>query len=342
MKGQHLFAMSLGVTLLAAAAVGVGADGNTGHAEHSPPKLKLPGPPEQQLMLGTWEIQVVYPPTAAMPKGATAHGTEVWYPGPGGNSLIEEYRESGGMGNYEAIGPAWWDEKEKGRRFLWCDSTSPEGCELSKSVARWEKGGRLFYSEEREKDGKKYERREIFFNITPNSFEQVIEEGPIGGPYQPEVTIHAVKSSAESKDLALQNAIAERLRANKEGDTTAIERLTAPEYLQMDISGRVQDRETWLNEYFRPLAKLIQAGKFRWVTFDESDLKVQTLGDTATQTGTLTLKGTGAKPARGTWEEAPGATIQITIRFTRTWVWRDGVWQLLLLHNATPPEAVAK
>ena len=335
MKGKHGFALLLATACLAIVAVRVEA------VTLDEKKSKLTEPAEQQMMLGKWAIEVTYAPTEEMPKGAKGRGTEIWHLGPGGNSLIEEYHESGDAGDYDAMGPAWWDEKEKGRRFLWCDSAMPTGCELSRSVARWE-NGRLFYSEEREDHGEKIERREIFLNIVANSFDQVIEEGPIGGPYKPQVTIHAVRIGAASKDLALQDATAERLRANKEGDVAAIERLMAPDYLQMDISGHVQNKETWLAEYFRPLAKLIQLEKFHWVTFDEDDVRVRMLDDTAIQAGTLTLKGVGAKPVRGVWEEAPGATIQITIRFTRTWIWRDGGWQLLMLHNAVQSEPTAK
>lgn len=335
MNRWHDFALVLAATCFATVAV------RTGAVTLDEKKSKLTGSPEQQLMLGKWTIDVTYPPTEARPKGAKGHGTEIWRLGPGGNSLIEEYHESGDAGDYDALGPAWWDEKENGQRFVWCDSAMQTGCELSRSVARWE-NGRLFYSEEREDLGKKIERREIFFSIAVNSFDQVIEEGPVGGPYTTQVTIHTVKINAASKDLALRDATAERLRANKEGDLAAIERLMAPDYLQMDISGRVQDKENWLAEYFRPLANLIHAGKFRWARFDDSDLQTRIVDDTAIQSGTLDLKGMGAKPAHGTWEEAPGATIQITIRFTRTWIWRNGAWQLLMLHNAAQTESATK
>ena len=110
--------------------------------------------------------------------------------------------------------------------------------------------------------------------------------------------------------------MAERHKAMLRGDTDVIERLTANEYVQTDISGYVQDKSAWLNEYFRPLAALIKAGKFRWDTYEEEDVQTHTLGDTAIVVGSMTLKGTGAKPSSHTWVESPETTFAGTLRFT--------------------------
>ena len=89
-------------------------------------------------------------------------------------------------------------------------------------------------------------------------------------------------------------------------------------------------------EYFRPLAALIKNGKFRWERYEERDVCVTMLGDTAVVAGELDMKGTGAKFTQGKWEEAPGASIEGTLRFTRVWIKRDGAWLLVALHNSTP------
>ena len=73
-------------------------------AQTRPEKLKLPGPDAQNLMLGTWSTQVKYAPTSDMPKGSTGEGTEIWRPGPGGLSVIEEYHEKNEKGEYEGLG----------------------------------------------------------------------------------------------------------------------------------------------------------------------------------------------------------------------------------------------
>jgi len=69
--------------------------------QNEPEKLKLPGPELQDFMLGTWRTEAQYERTADMPDGGTAFGTEIWRPGPGGMSVIEEFSEqnAGGPGS---------------------------------------------------------------------------------------------------------------------------------------------------------------------------------------------------------------------------------------------------
>src|ERR1700758_3032881 len=85
--------------------------------------------------------------------------------------------------------------------------------------------------------------------------------------------------------------MAERHKAMLSGDTDVVVRLTADEYVQTDISGYVQDKSAWLNEYFRPLAALIKTGKFRWDTYEEKDVQTRTLGDTAVVVGSINFEG---------------------------------------------------
>jgi hypothetical protein len=134
-----------------------------------------------------------------------------------------------------------------------------------------------------------------------------------------------------------QGLISETLLA---GDTDVVERLTADEYVQTDISGYVQDKSAWLNEYFRPLAMLMKAGKFRWDKYEEKDVQIRVFGTTAVVTGSMSLKGMGAKPSGHTWVESPEMTFTGTLRFTRVWVNRDGTWRLAALQNNLMKEAL--
>lgn len=138
--------------------------------------------------------------------------------------------------------------------------------------------------------------------------------------------------SSVERDLA--SAMDERHKAMIAGDTATVERLTADEYVQTDISGYVQDKSTWLNEYFRPIATLIKAGKFRWDTYEEKEVQIHMFGNTAVVTGSMALKGTGAKPSGHTLVESPETTFTGTLRFTRVWVKRNGNWRLAALQNA--------
>ena len=303
--------------------------------------LNMPGPKVQNLMLGTWSIKIKDEPSKEMPQGGTGEGTQVWRPGPGGRSIIEEEHWRNPPGEFDGFSVGWWDAKAEGQRFVWCANDVPEGCVVPKNVAKWE-GERLVFTEEREEAGKKITHGEIFSDIAPNSFTQILQEGEPGHELKPTVTIRATRvmepflkpTSTSSPEAELHAAMAERLKASIEGDTEKIESLTADEYVQTDIFGYVQDKSAWLNEYFRPLAGLIKAGKFRWEVYDERDVRIRMLGDTAVVIGSMTLKGTGAKPAGHTWEAAPQSSVGANLRFTRVWINRNGRWFLAAVHNA--------
>lgn len=107
-------------------------------AQNPQEKLKMLGPEVQNLMLGTWSTQVKYEPTSEMPNGGTGAGTEIWRPGPGGRSVIEEYHERNEKGEVEGLAVARWDAKAQGQRFVWCDNSIPDGCYVSKEVGSTE------------------------------------------------------------------------------------------------------------------------------------------------------------------------------------------------------------
>ena len=153
-------------------------------------KLKMSGPDVQNLMLGKWSTQVQYAPTSDMPKGGTGEGTEIWRPGPGDLSVVEEHREKNEKGNYEGLGVAWWDVKAQGQRFVWCDNSNPDGCYVSKEVAKWD-GERLAWKEELEQSGTKRVYSEVFQDISPTSFTQLLGEGDSEASLKTTVTIHA-------------------------------------------------------------------------------------------------------------------------------------------------------
>jgi hypothetical protein len=156
------------------------------------PKLKMPGPEAQNLMLGAWAIKAEYAPSKEMPNGGTGEGIEVWRSGPGDYFVIEEYHEKNPNGVIDGFAQFWWDADLQGQRFVWCDDTNPRGCELSKNVAKWE-GDRLVYREDRVENGKNITHQEVFEDITPVSFSQILAEGPAGGELRRIVTIHAAR-----------------------------------------------------------------------------------------------------------------------------------------------------
>jgi hypothetical protein len=139
--------------------------------------------------------------------------------------------------------------------------------------------------------------------------------------------------------------MAERRMASQQGDTEKIARSMADEYIQTDISGFVQDKNTWLNEYFKPLAELIKAGKFHWEVYEQKDLRFRMYDHCAVVVGSLEAKGVGARfsPAQHTWVADPDASFSGTLHFTHVYIKRNGRWLLAALHNALqPPLPTAK
>ncbi|MGH9367478.1 MAG: hypothetical protein ACRD3M_07370 [Thermoanaerobaculia bacterium] len=82
-----------------------------------------PGRQMQKLvnaLSGTWSIREEYEPSEMMPNGGVGQGQEVWRAGPGGLSLVEEYRSKTSIGEVVGLSVTWWDEKAQGYQALWC------------------------------------------------------------------------------------------------------------------------------------------------------------------------------------------------------------------------------
>jgi len=117
---------------------------------------------------GTWAV------TEYGADGApVAKGRETWRPGPGGRSLIEEYHSTDSHGaDYAGFALGWWDDQAQGFRITWCDNRETHGCKILSEAAQWQ-GATWVVSDA--------EFKEIFSEITPNSFTQTIySEAPEG------------------------------------------------------------------------------------------------------------------------------------------------------------------
>lgn len=143
----------------------------------------------------------------------------------------------------------------------------------------------------------------------------------------------AAQSFAKDEVLA---AFAQRDKAFVAGDEMNVAQVMSDDYLQTDISGHVQDKQAWLNEYFRPMAPLLRSGETRLTTFDRSDVVVRDLGDTVVVAGKLSLKFAGVDPGNPKVAFQPGPPR--VIRFTAVWIKRGGAWKLAVIHNAIPQE----
>ena len=145
-------------------------------------------------MLGEWSTRIQYAVSKDLPKGGMAAGEEKWYAGPGGNSLIEEYREHGIAGDISGLGVSWWDSRAKGFHVVWCDSTDPAGCKVLNGLGRWEDNDLVLASKDTV-DGRKVNFKEIFSEISATSFTQSIYTGEGDGELKLLVTIRATRKT---------------------------------------------------------------------------------------------------------------------------------------------------
>jgi len=156
-----------------------------------------PSPEMQKLFnafLGTWSVTEKIEPNERLPNGGVGEGEVVYRAGPGAVSLIEEIHLKEPTGEISGLGIAWWDAKAQGYRALWCNSENPSGCILMAHLAKWE-GDQFVLGDEFERNGKKFEFKEVISEITPTSFTQTLYQGEAGKELKRLLTIHATKKA---------------------------------------------------------------------------------------------------------------------------------------------------
>jgi len=162
--------------------------------------MAMPKPsPEMQklskMVVGTWSTAEKHEPSPWAPKGATAKGTAVFKNGPGGLSVVQDYKSSSAMGSFVGHGVLWWDAKAGGYKGVWCDSMTPVGCEPGKGAAKWD-GNNLVGTDETEMMGQTMAMKQTWSDITPNSFTFTIDGGPPGGEMKRMMTIKYTRAGA--------------------------------------------------------------------------------------------------------------------------------------------------
>ena len=160
-----------------------------------PPEMMAKPSPEIQklskIMVGTWNAVETHEANEMMPAGSSK-GVEVVKAGPGGLSLISDYKATGTMGKFAGHGVMWWDEKEKAYRSMWCDNMTPGGCMVG-GTGKWE-GNDVVFNEEGEMMGKKYKMRETMTDITPTSFTFHMDAATDGGEMKRTMSIKYSKA----------------------------------------------------------------------------------------------------------------------------------------------------
>jgi hypothetical protein len=144
-------------------------------------------------MSGNWTVSEKYEPSPMTPKGGSGTGTAKIWQGPGGLSLMETYHSSGTMGpNFNGVGTWWYDAKAQVFHGLWCDNTTPNGCDAG-GTTKWE-GDKFVGTMESEMGGQKMTTRFIYSDFKPDSFVMTMEMGPDVSKLQKSMTITYTKS----------------------------------------------------------------------------------------------------------------------------------------------------
>ena len=117
---------------------------------------------------GKWTVEVKTEAAMGMP-ASESKGDASFTRGPGGLSLVEEFRSQGGMGNFRGHGVVYWDEKAKNFTGIWCDSMTPSGCSNG-GTSKWEGDKVVGTMEMPDEKGQMAKYSMVYSDIKPDSF----------------------------------------------------------------------------------------------------------------------------------------------------------------------------
>jgi ketosteroid isomerase-like protein len=105
----------------------------------------------------------------------------------------------------------------------------------------------------------------------------------------------------------------ERIQAQINADTEALERIYAADFIGIGPSGAVRTKPQVISDF--------ASGELKFQSITTDEVQVRTYGNTAVETGISTMNG-----------QDKGKAVPRNNRFTRVWVKHQGHWQLVLNH----------
>lgn len=154
------------------------------------PPMPKPSPEMQKMtkmLAGKWTAVTKTEAMGGMP-GGEAKGEATFSRGPGGLSLIEDFKSTGGgFGDFRGHGVTYWDANAKQYTGIWCDTMSPKGCDNA-GTSKWEGDKIVGYMEMPDEKGKMTKYRMTYSDIKPDSVTFTME-APDGSNYKPMMTI---------------------------------------------------------------------------------------------------------------------------------------------------------
>jgi hypothetical protein len=158
----------------------------------APTESPKPAPEMERLLkmwTGHWTTVELFEPSPESPKGKQDKGAETMRPGPGGLSLIGDYESHGAHFGHLVV---TWLPVEKVYKSYWTDRSGPG---VSVSTGKWE-GEKLVFTSIDESTGQKILNRDTYSDITPASFTDTLEAGPVGGPMKKVLTVEYTKQGS--------------------------------------------------------------------------------------------------------------------------------------------------
>ena len=177
-------------------------------ATNAPPSVA----PEMErlikIMSGRWEVDELFAPGPYMPKGGAGRGMEMNRPGPGGFSLITDYRSlQGDNANFTGHGIIAWIPAEKAIKSYWVDSMTGASPVLT---GTWV-GEELVLKGTDVIDGKQWEVRQVCTDIKPDSHTWYFEMG-LPGKKLERVMTFTYKRGPENFGMERRRRMLEEMR----------------------------------------------------------------------------------------------------------------------------------
>ncbi len=172
-------------------------------AQQQRPPMAKPSPEMRKLtrmLVGKWDAVTKTEPMGGMP-GGEAKGEATFTRGPGGLSLIENFKsEGGGFGKFRGHGVTYWDDNAKQYTGIWCDTMSPHGCDNA-GTSKWEGDKIVGYMEMPDQTGKVVKYRMTYSDIRPDSVTFTME-APDADSYKPMMTIVYTRAAQGATNAA--------------------------------------------------------------------------------------------------------------------------------------------
>ncbi len=160
--------------------------------------MPKPGPEMAKLkgLMGTWNVDETME-TSPMGPGGKGHGVGHVTAGPGGLSVLIDYRSIGGhMKGFKGHGVMAWDADAKMYKQSWTDNMAPT---LMMSTGNWD-GDKLIMNTEGTLMGKPFKGRDTFSDFTKDGFTLTSDMSMDGSPMAKAMTlVHRHPKPAEAK-----------------------------------------------------------------------------------------------------------------------------------------------